>query len=113
MGMFDTLKCEYPLPDKIVQGDSFQTKSLDCLLDNYTICKDGKLILHRQRHYEASVKKITIDFHGNLRFYTSQGSRETDNYEWFEYVARFTDGNLQWIKRVELKIKEEICHTTN
>lgn len=104
MGMFDTLRCQYPLPDKIVQADSFQTKSLDRLLDNYTITKAGKLILQRQRNYEASVKKITIDFHGDLRFYTSKGAREENNYEWFEYIARFTDGKLQWIKRVELKI---------
>jgi hypothetical protein len=103
MGMFDTLKCEYLLPDKIVQKDSFQTKSLDCLLDNYTISKRGKLILQRQRHYETKVNKITVDFHGDLRFYTSKGSREENNYEWFEYEARFTEGNLQWIKRVECK----------
>lgn len=103
MGMFDTLKCEYPLPEKEVQKDSFQTKSLDRLLDNYTITKDGKLILHRRRHYEAAAQKIVVDFHGNLRFYTSKGAREENNFEWFEYVARFTEGNLQWIKRLELK----------
>ena len=103
MGMFDTLRCKYPLPDKIVQTDSFQTKSLDRLLDDYTITKTGKLILHRQRHYEASIKKITIDFHGDLRFYTFKGSREENNYEWFEYIARFTDGKLQWIKRVDIE----------
>ena len=103
MGMFDTLKCEYHLPDKIVQNDSFQTKSLDCLLDNYTISKNGNLILHRQLHYETKVKKITIDFHGDLRFYTSKGSREDNNYERFEYTARFTDGKLQWLKRVEFE----------
>ncbi len=45
MGMFDTLRCKYPLPDKIVQTDSFQTKSLECLLDDYTITENGKLIL--------------------------------------------------------------------
>lgn len=101
MGMFDTLKCKYPLPEKEVQEDSFQTKSLDCLLDNYTITEQGKLILHRQRHYETAARKIEVDFHGNLRFYTSKGSREENNYQWFEYVARFTEGKLQWIKRLE------------
>ena len=99
MGMFDTLKCEYPLPDKIVQKDSFQTKSLDCLLNNYTISKRGKLIL--QPYNKTSVNKITVDFHGDLQFYTSRGSWEENNYERFEYIARFTEGNLQWIKRDE------------
>ena len=103
MGMFDTLKCEYPLPDAIVQNDSFQTKTLECLLDDYTITKDGKLIQHRERHYQSSAQDFEIDFHGDLRFYTSKGSREENNYEWFEYIARFTDGKLQWIKRVDLE----------
>ena len=47
MGMFDELRCEYELPDKEVQDEVFQTKSLDRLMDDYTITREGKLILHR------------------------------------------------------------------
>lgn len=99
MGMFDTLNCEYPLNEKIVQKESFQTKSLDCLMDNYTITKRGKLILQRRRYFENFSKKVYLDFHGDIEFYTFLGSFGENNYEWFDYIARFAEGNLQWIKR--------------
>jgi hypothetical protein len=47
MGMFDTFRCKYPLPwegDKPNISDvEFQTKSLECFLDNYEIRSDGTL----------------------------------------------------------------------
>ncbi|MBA3601126.1 MAG: hypothetical protein H0W45_07760 [Acidobacteria bacterium] len=130
MGMFDYLKCEYTLPDSIAQNESFQTKSLDKVLGNYTITADGRLILHAVRYefvpeeerpyygkpeWEKPFGKICgsltniptgaveIAYHGDIRFYTSIGSRENDDYEWVEYQARFTDGKLHWLKRIEQK----------
>ena len=44
---------------------------------------------------------VEIPYHGDIVFYTSIGSREEGTFEWFEYKARFTEGRLQWIKRVE------------
>ncbi len=44
MGMFDTIRCAYPLPDPADQGGEFRTKSLDCLLDEYRITTDGLLL---------------------------------------------------------------------
>ena len=128
MGMFDELKCEYKLPDPVVQEETFQTKSFDCLLDSYTITRDGRLIHHQVRyesvpeeerpcygtseweqsefaHLIGSLKAVPIGdveipYHGDVYFYTSIGSRETGDYEWFEYQARFTNGRLKWIRRV-------------
>ncbi len=101
MGMFDTIRCEYPLPDCKFQERSFQTKSLERLLDEYTITKRGRLILHMHRHYQTKTKDVDFEFHGDLRFYTSDGSRENGDFEWVEYKVRFTEGQLQWIKRVK------------
>lgn len=112
MGMFDTIRCEYPLPDEKVQNESFQTKSLDRLLDEYTITKRGRLILHKHQHYQSKKQDFEIAYHGDLTFYTSMGDRQDNTHEWFEYKARFTEGTVQWIKRIETS-KEEICHTTN
>ncbi|MBA3692102.1 MAG: hypothetical protein H0X49_13130 [Acidobacteria bacterium] len=130
MGMFDYLKCEYPLPDSTVQNETFQTKSLDKVLGDYTITADGRLILHavsyesvpeEERPYydkpewkkpfgkicgsltSSPTGDVEIAYHGDVRFYTSVGSRENNDYEWFEYQARFTDGKLQWVKRIEQK----------
>ena len=119
MGMFDELKCEYLLPDPIVQNETFQTKSLDRALDNYTITRDGRLILHPARYELESEEEqlpgpdvsempqaipegdAEILYHGDIYFYTSLGTPGDDDYEWFEYKARFTEGRLQWIQRAK------------
>lgn len=36
MGLFDTIHCEYPLPDVRHQDLEFQTKDLERFLDDYT-----------------------------------------------------------------------------
>lgn len=40
MGLFDTLRCEYPLPDGSRERD-FQTKSLGCVLETFTLTSAG------------------------------------------------------------------------
>jgi len=64
MGMFDDLKCEYPLPLGASQGElagrnwrrnGFQTKDFDCLMDQYCIREDGTL--WRQIHAWGSGRK--------------------------------------------------------
>ena len=125
MGMFDELHCEFPLPDAVVQNKEFQTKSFECLLDRYTITSDGRLILHQveyepvpeeeRPHYgtpeweknplaqimgslrSVPIGDVEIPFHGDVIFYTSLGNGPDS--ERFEYRARFTEGQLQWIKR--------------
>ena len=52
MGMFDNLRIEAPLPDPELQDRTFQTKSLECCLSDYTITHDGRLVL---RHVEWEV----------------------------------------------------------
>lgn len=53
MGMFDDLRCRYPLPDPEAQEWGFQTKDFDCLMDDYTITEDGRLIKHVTRCEEV------------------------------------------------------------
>ncbi len=51
MGMYDEIRCEYPLPQtgyRVLPGHTFQTKDLECLLDKYTITASGLLVLHRE-----------------------------------------------------------------
>jgi hypothetical protein len=43
MGMFDNVKCHFPLPVEGFEDQTFQTKDLDNLMDNYEIRKDGTL----------------------------------------------------------------------
>lgn len=118
MGLYDTLKIKYPLPDLELQDSIFQTKSLVCAMLKYTINEDGELILHEvewvevpeeQRFYYGkpewekddlykmigSIKSIPISYKkvnhtGFVRFY-----KISDNHKkWYEYLAKFVDGKL-------------------
>lgn len=129
MGMFDELKCLYPLPDDEVQDQWFQTKNLECLMDRYTITKDGRLILHKVRYElvpeeerkyygtpewdesplaqmlgmlrSVPVGDIDLQYHGEIIFYTSTGSHEDGDFRWYEYAARFNEGQLTRVYRID------------
>ena len=102
MGLFDTLYCDYPLPDLEFQDEAFQTKDLECLLDNYRISADGRLWLLRRKispfatdshPSKATEKDEDMNYHGEICFYPA-----TDQVS-LEYHARFTHGTLEWIRR--------------
>jgi hypothetical protein len=80
MGLFDTIRCAYPLPDACTETE-FQTKSLDSGMETYCVTASGKL-LDAQGH--------DTGLHGVLRMYTSDLAGH-----WWEYEAKFTDGRLQ------------------
>lgn len=124
MTMFDNIYCEYPLPEateKIQNGD-FQTKGFECLMDRYTITKEGQLIFHRVRHeivpeekrplYGTSqwehplgqlcgmlrvipVSDDELAYAGVIRMYTTDADKE-----WFEYEVKFIDGEVVDVKRI-------------
>jgi hypothetical protein len=55
MGMFDYLKCKYPLPESapswVTSETEFQTKDTDAqYLEYYTITEEGRLIHHGVRY---------------------------------------------------------------
>ena len=94
MGMFDYIKCEYPLPDGGPQDGEFQTKDTDAMyLECYRITKEGRLIHETVRyeivepeereypdpndlrHFIGMMRSIPCgdkdtNFHGDLRYYT-------------------------------------------
>ena len=107
MGMFDWVKCEVELPDGF-KSDSFQTKDMENLLCTYTITKEGRLIKTCPEWYiEEELPEIKEDtnFHGMFRFYGyEKGEKINDEnfkFVWHEYNAKFTNGNLVSITKVE------------
>jgi len=119
MGLYDYIKCEYPLPDDGPQDALFQTKDTDAnYMEAYRITTDGRLV-HQTVRYETVPPEVrpypnaddwrgvvgcfrsvptgdvTIHYHGDIYFYESIGG------EWFEYVARFTEGKVSRIWRVK------------
>jgi hypothetical protein len=91
--MFDYINCEFFLPDRPDDLDpEFQTKSLSCFLDTYTITKEGRLTK------DNGVGTIVdLCYHGVITFYSSAG--QYDDAKWIQYKAKFTDGQLVDIKR--------------
>lgn len=112
--MFDTIICEYPLPDGNTET-SFQSKNFDCLLDTYKITADGDLTVFEYDNEVDGVyddshptfaglskrKRVNerweiVPYHGVFNFYGGQWSNELQSHQgtWAEYVAKFTDGKL-------------------
>ena len=79
MGMFDYIKCDYKLKDS-PPIQFFQTKSFEePNLDMYEITREGVLMLENKK----------VDFTGSVDFYEF-----TDRGRWYEYSAKFENGNL-------------------
>ena len=98
MGMFDHISCEIPLPDgRQVDSDSFQTKSLECCMDLYTITAAGRLILHRRRYSTSRmpehIEDIDTEYHGDIEIYGTMADGKLAFY-----AVRFTHGTVEWIR---------------
>lgn len=93
MGMFDRIKCDYPLPDGGPPGDpdkwDFQSKDLNCGMQTFRITKDGRLV-NESEEGEHSF---------SLTFYTSTGKREDGTWQWWEYAVFFKDGTVERIEK--------------
>lgn len=129
MGMFDHVYVEYELPDPEVQFEVFQTKSLDPVMDSYTIDSFGRLIHHvtfwesvpeEKRPYYGTKEwdeypifrsfgsintvhvcdRFMYDFSGEVRFYTNI------NDYWYEYIAWFKNGLLSDLITKHYKLEQ-------
>jgi hypothetical protein len=112
MGMFDYIRCDYPLPDGWQPPGLLQTKDFDCDMVCHVITADGDLVLETIEYsYEVpqserpypdatglmkwagsicSVKSCRkVQFNGWLNFYGHDAGRI-----WREYNAKFTDGKI-------------------
>ena len=110
MGMYDEVLCECELPAGLgLTHRNFQTKSLCRALGRFTITKEGQLIYHPVRYVMApgapegpfgkrvdSVPEPDVDthYHGNILL------TDTGEGELIQLVARFTHGQLEWLRPV-------------
>lgn len=83
MGMYDTLRCHYPLPgiEMTDEGIAMQTKSLGCWMDDFILTVNGLLFW---MHRDGSVERRM--FHGDI-------SATLLGVEMFTtYIIRMTEG---------------------
>jgi hypothetical protein len=91
MGMFDTLRCSYPLPLAGANDLEYQTKSLNCQMERYELRADGTL----WRETDDGVQEQELPTR-EVRFYEWL---EPDG--WLEWSAYFKAGILQQINLIE------------
>jgi hypothetical protein len=122
MGVYDKLKIstsKLPLTDSeklsIGENPNWQTKDFECIMSTAEITDDGKLkFLNFSHEWDENIKSVMFeltgkggglgpkgeqwielnDYHGNVNFYNYV------NNIWYEFNAKFTDGQLVNIERV-------------
>lgn len=98
MGLFDTVHCEYPLPNPRHQRLEFQTRSLQSTLDDYTITRDGRLRRRVRSGGHGPGRGVEWPMHGDITIYAHEDS---DDRAWVEYRVRFTHGRVEWIRSID------------
>lgn len=101
MGMFDYLRCGYPLPRPEFSERNFQTKDFQEWpnLDQLRIDKDGRLLQRRcswDNNEDRIWPEIQTDFTGTLAFYDFEryGNINKEDLGWVEFLAEFDSGKL-------------------
>ena len=114
MGMFDYIRCDYPLPsDPPVDATiNFQTKDFDCLMQQYVITADGKLQnitdpdqpLYDSLDEDLSTFSETIEIYTNFfndsattEIYTANG----EDVYYLQYEIAFLNGSVVAIEEIE------------
>lgn len=113
MGMYDYLKCEYPLPRPEMQDRIFQTKDTPSqFLDIYVITAEGKLC---EPSYDLGWKEDPeaffgfgferenhelreLDFSGTIIFYDFEV--DGDFATLVDFEALFDRGKVVWIREI-------------
>lgn len=100
MGMFDTVKCRYKLPynmeqiaeltlisESVIEQDEFQTKCLECWMNNYMIDSNGELLVSTDKKNKPYKK------------YKHTGAIEMYNYLTSDYL----DHDLEYRWKIKFK----------
>jgi hypothetical protein len=108
MGMFNHVRCTYPLPDPEAQDFDFQTKSLpEQMLDYYEITADGRLMheAYQVRWEENPTAPLGFyihrencrwepdDFTGEMEIHQSY-FRPDGSGVWYSYLFEFEKGQV-------------------
>jgi hypothetical protein len=100
MGMYDDLRCHYPLPVAGANERDYQTKDTPCqYLNKYEITAEG-VLRHRVWDADEGLAPKWIghpDFIGEIRFYDF---KEEDG-GWIEWSSYFVNGLLKEVHLIE------------
>jgi len=115
MGMFDYVICEYKLPlpkdckelsDVNWNEYTFQSKDMNCLMDDYKINKKGKLLVRATRpdffdEPPVDLPETESNYHGELNFHAYE---QRNKYDYsVSFNANFSYGKLDAIELTEFE----------
>ncbi len=124
MGLYDYIRCKYPLPIKGANSLLYQTKDTTAqYMDLYEIREDGTLWHENYDTEDRSDPKAEgifklrgcispvnkrweqVIFTGEIRFYTSLTERKFDRDDagWIEFSAYYVDGILNQINLIKYR----------
>jgi hypothetical protein len=134
MGMFDSIRCDYPLPlplevvDKLpdIYEEEFQTKDFENFLDYYILTEGGELLFHKKKYewrdddssflkgYMEVVEEEIVPhpFHGLVEFYCcktiySDESKLSGYYVSIDYIAKFDNGRLDSLEVLKYNVEDD------
>lgn len=113
MGVYDNVRCKYPLPDAEAQDLEYQTKSTFApYLENYVITQDGRLLKEEYNIREEQApdspvgcrllrehcRWVEADFRGELEIYTTVRQPD-ESLRWYSYLLWFKDNRVADLQR--------------
>lgn len=103
MGIFDRIRCEYPVPDPDLTGAEFQTKNLGMPgMHAYRITSDGRLIRCAELTSDGKKPRVGTflarDVDWPLTGRINMGTFRPELGP-VEYVVRLSEGRVLWIKK--------------
>jgi len=110
MGMFDSVRCLYPLPLAGANDRTYQTKDTPAqFCDNYEIREDGTLwhqaydLVEEDWSPKNRRWEPVEDFTGEVRFYDFQRAwNDGDGCDgWIEWSAYFENGKIARLNLIE------------
>jgi hypothetical protein len=105
---FDTIVCEYPLPDPRDQDREFLTRDFGGWgRDRYLITRNGGLIrqVPVRRQGVEPVRDFEWPVEGEIRMVDDAVPEAEARVE---YAVRFTGGRVEWIRRVRMEAGETL-----
>lgn len=122
--MYDDVRFKYPLPLDNANGHVYQTKDLDCQMDNYEVREDGTLWVQQYDTEDRSDPKaegifriIGMCTRVNQRWEPSNWTGEMRCYDfndehgqgWVEWKITFVDGKVHRCELIEHSIGDPLA----
>lgn len=104
MGLFDYVRCEYPLPGnppECAATANFQTKDLTCYMQQYVITADGSLVCESDKEdLTAFTGVVDLDWSNVTSVGPGTYTANGEDAQYLEYKVTFVNGGVADFKEI-------------